>query len=185
MTPQLFVLVTNPCEGTFSGWKAQSTDSQHRYMIDLFLLDSRLAGATDGGVGGAFQPRTNRQCQLHQSSRFLIERSRFMTAISQIVKSLPHGWIELPDFFNWFRQLSRHSAHSLVTESPLVTYLLFRAPCHSPILVYSRLCQSLYGSVEPGLNPNSGPSSTSVSLNWAHTSTQANSTLPCGPLASL
>src|SRR5438445_3434478 len=114
MTPQLFVLVTNPCEGTCSGWKAQSTDSQHRYMIDLFLLDSRLAGATDGGVGGAFQPRTNRQCQLHQSSRFLIERSRFMTAISQIIKSLPHGWIELPDFFNWFMQLSSHSANSLI-----------------------------------------------------------------------
>jgi len=109
MTLQLFALVTNPCEGTCGGWQAQSTDSQHGYMIDLFLLDSRLASATDGGVGGTFQPSTNRQCQLHQSSRFLVERSRLMTAISQIVKSLPHGWIEFPDFFNWFRQLSRHS----------------------------------------------------------------------------
>src|SRR5439155_19676373 len=32
-----------------------------------------------------------------------------MTAVSQIVKSLPHGWIQLPDFFNWFRQFPRHS----------------------------------------------------------------------------
>src|SRR5437667_9116172 len=107
-------------------------------MIDFFLFDSRLAGATDGGVGGTFQPRTNRQCQLHQSSRFLIERSRFMTAISQIVKSLPHGWIELPDFFNWFRQLSRHRAHSLDTESPLAPSLLLSPPCPSPLLAYLR-----------------------------------------------
>src|SRR2546427_3015474 len=59
---KLFALVANPCEGTCGGWQAQSTDSQHRHMIDLFLLDPRLAGATDGGVGGTFQPSTNRQC---------------------------------------------------------------------------------------------------------------------------
>src|ERR1700756_247752 len=68
MTLQLFPLVANPREGTCGGRQAQSTDSQHRYMIDFFLRDSRLAGAPDGGVGGAFQPSTNRQCQLHQSS---------------------------------------------------------------------------------------------------------------------
>jgi len=50
----------NPCEGTCGGWQAQSTDSQHRYMIDLLLLDSRLAGVADGGVGGTFQPSTDR-----------------------------------------------------------------------------------------------------------------------------
>src|SRR5213593_4138099 len=128
-------------------------------MIDLFLLDSRLAGATESGVGGTFQSSTNRQCQLHQSSRFLVERSRLMTAVSQIVKSLPHGWIQLPDFFNWFRQFPRHSG------TPCYGIVFGNIPplegtLPSPILVYSRLCQSLYCSLEPGLSPNSGPSST-------------------------
>jgi putative oxidoreductase len=59
-TVKLFTLVPNPCEGTCGGWQAQSADSQHRYMIDLLLLDSRLAGVADGGVGGTFQPSTDR-----------------------------------------------------------------------------------------------------------------------------
>src|SRR5882724_4935896 len=106
-----------------------------------------------------------------------------MTAVSQIVKSLPHGWIQLPDFFNWFRQLPRHSG------TPCYGIVFGNIPPFEGTLPLLNLDLLLFMSIAALISgtwiPNSGPSSTSVSLNWAHTSTQANSTLRCGPFAQL
>src|SRR5262249_55675790 len=83
-------------------------DAEHGDVLHLVISYAGSFSISDGGMRTALQAGRQRQRHLDDASSFLVERSRFVTFITQTHERVPHGWVNVFEFLYVGRKFCAH-----------------------------------------------------------------------------
>ena len=85
-----FESLLNPATGGERCRPAECGDAQSRDVFEFRLGDSGTIRPPGMGADRSFPPRADRQCQLHESLRFFVERAGVLDGLAELVGGIPH-----------------------------------------------------------------------------------------------